>query len=81
MKRCIFEKQITIKPNVMTKQEKVLQILFKLGFRTDFKYSFYSDDEIEYNLSKQDGTGKIYATVFPDGSVNGIDMSNYISLL
>jgi hypothetical protein len=78
---CIFEKKITIKPNVMTKQEKVLQILFKLGFRTDFKYSFYSDDEIEYNLSKQDGTGKIYATVFPDGSVNGIDMSNYISLL
>jgi hypothetical protein len=65
----------------MTKQEKVLQILFKLGFRTDFKYSFYSDDEIEYNLSKKDGTGKIYATVFPDGSVNGIDMSQFITLL
>jgi hypothetical protein len=65
----------------MTKQEKVLEILFKLGFITDFKYSFYSDDEIEYNLSKQDGSGKIYATVFPDGSVNGIEMSQFINSL
>jgi hypothetical protein len=65
----------------MTKQEKVLQILFRLGFRTDFKYSFYSDDEIEYNLSKEDGTGRIYATVFPDGSVNGIEMSQFINSL
>jgi hypothetical protein len=65
----------------MTKQEKVLEILFKLGFRVDFKYSFYSEDEIEYNLSKKDGICTLYATVFPDGSVNGIDISDFINLL
>ena len=63
-------------------QEKNLDILYSLGFQCDFsEYLDYDFEEKAYHLSKQDGTGKIFAQVYPDGSVNNMTIQSYLKLI
>lgn len=65
----------------MQTQEKNLAILYKLGFQCDFsEYLDYDFEEKAYFMSKKDGTGKIFAEVYPDGKVNGMTLSEFLAL-
>ena len=66
----------------MNKQNNVLESLYKLGFQCDFsEYLDYDFEEKVYYLAKKDGTGKIFAEVYPDGSVNHMSIEAYLKLI
>ena len=63
-------------------QERNLDILYSLGFQCDFsEYLDYDFEEKVYYLAKKDGTGKIFAEVYPDGSVNHMSIEAYLKLI
>ena len=66
----------------MNTQEQILEALYKLGFECDFsEYLDYDFEEKAFYLSKKDGSGKIFAEVYPNGQVNGMPLQSFLNLL
>lgn len=66
----------------MTTQEQVLNELKKRGFKISHSHpEFPGSDDMVYHLHKKTMTGRIYATVDPNGMVNGEDLTAYYGII